>query len=551
MMTNENARHRQPGRFRRLMSRMGLARRDPDPVTDPAAEQYEQQAPAARDQPAPGAQQTQQTQTQRLPDAWPPQSAPAEAAEWAAAFTPEPSVPGAPGAADPAQYPTGAQSPYAVPDPAQQPYPGAAPGHVPGPYSGAGPAPGAAGTGGYARPQAPPNGGPGGAQGGGLRPSQGPSQGRQVPVAQGPMPVNGGGTATAVRQDAVRMTDFVAGMAMRDLNLVDALLATVEELEDTADDPSLMDRLFEIDNLATRMRRHSENLLLLTDQPVVEPDEEPVSVLDVARAAISEIKDYPRVQVGRLPNGFVLGTAADDISHLLAELLDNATQHSPEHAQVVISAQPMADGGLLYIVEDEGVGLPREEVSDLNSRLSGPPRLDQRALRHMGLYVASRIAYRHGLTVQLEARAFRGVSAYAVVPANLLTDKGPRPERGKGMTASRNTPSLPPRPPQHTARPAAPPPGTPPQSAVTEAGLPRRSAHRDPAKAAMLQQIAQDLAAEDGANAAGGANASGAAAQGRHGRRDEGPVEDRAAQIRDELDGFLEGERRATGREQE
>ncbi|MDA2806620.1 sensor histidine kinase [Nocardiopsis suaedae] len=436
-------------------------------------------------------------------------------------------------------------SPYTAPDPAPQAHP---------PQGGPPPAGSAPGTGGYARPQTPP--------GGGLR----PSQGRGVPAAQGAArgsaPVggpgasfgggahgafpggppdggalNGGGTATAVRPDTVRMTDFMAGMAMRDLNLVDALLATVEELEDTADDPSLMDRLFEIDNLATRMRRHSENLLLLTDQTTVEPDEEPVSVLDVARAAISEIKDYPRVQVGRLPNGFVVGTAADDISHLLAELLDNATQHSPEHAQVVISAQPMADGGLLYIVEDEGVGLPREEVADLNSRLTGPPRLDQRALRHMGLYVASRIAYRHGLTVQLEARAFRGVSAYAVVPASLLTDKGPRPERGKGMTASRNTPSLPPRPQQYPPPRPVPQPGDEHKSAITEAGLPRRSAHRDPAKAAMLQQIAQDLVAEDNTAAAPGGR--------HHGRSEEGSVEDRAARIRDELGGFLEGEQAA------
>lgn len=498
MMTNDNARHRQPGRFRRLMARMGLARRDPDPVADPAA-------------PAPAAERP--------------------AADAAEGSTPRP-YDGTAEYADPGRW-SAAPSPYAVPDPAPQAHPPAG-----------GPPPGgtAPGTGGYARPQAPP--------GGGLR----PAQGRNVPVAQGPAPpgaphgafsgghpdggsLNGGGTATAVRQDTVRMTDFMAGMAMRDLNLVDALLATVEELEDTADDPSLMDRLFEIDNLATRMRRHSENLLLLTDQTTVEPDEEPVSVLDVARAAISEIKDYPRVQVGRLPNGYVVGTAADDISHLLAELLDNATQHSPEHAQVVISAQPTADGGLLYIVEDEGVGLPREEVADLNSRLTGPPRLDQRALRHMGLYVASRIAYRHGLTVQLEARAFRGVSAYAVVPATLLTDKGPRPERGKGMTASRNTPSLPPRPPQYPPARPAPPPGEAPQSATTEAGLPRRSAHRDPAKAAMLQQIAQDLAAEDATAASPGGR--------HHGRSDDGSVEDRAARIRDELGGFLEGEQAA------
>ncbi|WP_051065286.1 sensor histidine kinase [Nocardiopsis potens] len=374
----------------------------------------------------------------------------------------------------------------------------------------------------YARPQSPPH-----------------HSARPEARTAAQQPGAPGGEAPR-RQDRVLMTDVVAGMAMRDLNLVDALLGTVEELEDSADDPALMDKLFEIDNLATRMRRHSENLLLLTEQSATDPDEEPVPVLDVARAAISEIKDYARIQVGRLPNGYVLGTAADDISHLLAELLDNATEHSPEHAQVVISAQPMADGGLLYVVEDEGIGIPREEIADLNARLSGPPVLDQRALRHMGLYVASRIAYRHGLTVQLEARAFRGVSAYAVVPARLLTDRGPRPERGRGgMSASRNTPSLPPKP-MHPPAPLVPPPSAPlsPGSAVTAAGLPRRSAHRDPAKAALLAQISQDLAAEDEARSG----------RGRRAPEANGPVEDRAAMIRDELGGFLEGER-AAGRE--
>lgn len=377
----------------------------------------------------------------------------------------------------------------------------------------------------YARPQSPPH-----------------RSAQPEPLGAAPAAQHAGGASdgeSARRQDRVLMTDVVAGMAMRDLNLVDALLGTVEELEDSADDPALMDKLFEIDNLATRMRRHSENLLLLTEQSATDPDEEPVPVLDVARAAISEIKDYARIQVGRLPNGYVLGTAADDISHLLAELLDNATEHSPEHAQVVISAQPMADGGLLYVVEDEGIGIPREEIADLNARLSGPPVLDQRALRHMGLYVASRIAYRHGLTVQLEARAFRGVSAYAVVPARLLTDRGPRPERGRGMSASRNTPSLPPKPVPPPA-PSVPPPSTPvsPGSAVTAAGLPRRSAHRDPAKAALLAQISQDLAAGDEGRSPGRGPDPGA----------NGSVEDRAAMIRDELGGFLEGER-AAGRE--
>ncbi|WP_460863068.1 sensor histidine kinase, partial [Nocardiopsis coralliicola] len=375
MMTNENER-RQPGRFRRMMSRMGFGRPEYPASYDPAAAPP---APAAG--PGPAAQ------------------GPAGRPGTQPGAAPQPGV-------EPAPQQQGAAHPGA-----QQPAP-----EAPAAY-------------GYARPQPPPAHAPASAP---PAPGHQPQQRGGIALAA-PAQQQGLHRAEPRKEQPVLLGDVVAGMAMRDLNLVDALLATVEDMEDGADDPALLDRLFEIDNLATRMRRHSENLLVLTGQSPVDPDEEPVPVLDVARAAISEIKDYARIQVGRLPNGYVLGTVADDVSHLLAELLDNATEHSPEHAQVVISAQPTADGGLLYIVEDEGIGIPREEIEDLNSRLAGPPRMDQRSLRHMGLYVASVIADRHGLTVQLEARAFRGVSAYAVVPKELLSDRGPRPDQGRGL----------------------------------------------------------------------------------------------------------------------
>ncbi|MFD0803688.1 sensor histidine kinase, partial [Streptomonospora algeriensis] len=227
--------------------------------------------------------------------------------------------------------------------------------------------------------------------------------------------------------DSGLITEALAGLAMRDLTMVESLLDIVGNLEDSTDDPELLGKLFEIDNLATRMRRNGENLLVLADQESDDSGVEPVALLDVARAATSEIKDYERVQIGRLPDRFVAGEAADDLSHLLAELLDNATNHSPDHAQVVISGQMMPDGALLVVVEDEGIGIPEDQLADINTRLAGTPVLDKRVMRHMGLYVASRIAHRHGLRVQLEARAFRGVSAYTVVPADQLSTTGPTP----------------------------------------------------------------------------------------------------------------------------
>ncbi|MBB6000807.1 sensor histidine kinase [Streptomonospora salina] len=365
-----------------------------------------------------------------------------------------------------------------------------------------------------------------------------------------------GGPADPVRvpdpqPDPGLLTEALAGLAMRDLTMVESLLDIVGSLEDSTEDPDLLAKLFEIDNLATRMRRNGENLLVLADQESDDAGVEPVSLLDVARAATSEIKDYSRVQLGRLPDRFIAGEAADDLSHLLAELLDNATTHSPDHAQVVISGQMMPDGALLVVVEDEGIGIPEEQLADINTRLAGTPVLDKRVMRHMGLYVASRIAHRHGLRAQLEARAFRGVSAYTVVPATLLSTAGPAPtpasavphQAKPAMAAAAPQPAPqqpaagPPQPGAHRAEPAsegrpgdsgAPGssdgPGGPRQSgrssAVTDAGLPRRTAHPSPLRTMPAEEPSTPEPAEDPAQ--------------------------RAERIRDELDGFMEGERAAT-----
>src|SRR5699024_10769046 len=149
--------------------------------------------------------------------------------------------------------------------------------------------------------------------------------------------------------------------------------------------------------------------------------------------------------LGKLPQASLTGMAADDISHLLAELLDNATANSPEHAQVVISAQRLDDGKLMIVVEDEGVGIPEPQLVELNERLRGAPVLDDEIRRHMGLYVAGRIAHKHGLEIRLEARSFRGISAYTIIPEQLLrVATPPSPRRaGAPSTSTRNPPAPP------------------------------------------------------------------------------------------------------------
>ncbi|MFY7067268.1 ATP-binding protein [Nocardiopsis changdeensis] len=337
------------------------------------------------------------------------------------------------------------------------------------------------------------------------------------------------------------LNEALAGLAMRDLSLVDALLEMVEELESDAQDPDLLEKLFQIDNFATRMRRNGENFLVLTGHDGGESDahDEIVPLLDVSRAAVSEIKDYPRVMLGKLPQTSITGMAADDISHLLAELLDNATANSPEHSQVVISGQEMDDGRLMVIVEDEGVGIPDRQLAELNERLSGEPVLDEEVPRHMGLYVASRIAQKHGLEAKLESRAFRGVSAYVIIPKELLRVATPRTPGQQRTSAVPSGPVAP-----RAAAPAAPPSttanGSAPKakdtgtaggqgtSTITAAGLPRRSATPHGSPLRMMPRP------EPG---------------GTPRKREDTPPkltgEARAEQIRDELGDFLEGERAA------
>lgn len=344
------------------------------------------------------------------------------------------------------------------------------------------------------------------------------------------------------------LNEALAGLAMRDLSLVDALLEMVEALETGAQDPDLLDKLFQIDNFATRMRRNGENFLVLTGHDGGESDahDEIVPLLDVARAATSEIKDYPRVSLGKIPQTSITGLAADDISHLLAELLDNATANSPEHSQVVVSARELDDGRLMIVVEDEGVGIPEAQLVELNSRLDGDPVLDDDVPKHMGLYVASRIAQKHNLETRLESRSFRGVSAYTIVPKELLRVATPRTP-GQTSTATIPSASAPvtstgPIPQQSSdgrAVNGAGSPKPPPQpsaggsATVTSAGLPRRSAtpHGSP-----LRMMPHPDALSDNAPPPP------------KGREETPPRltgEARAEQIRDELGDFLDGERAA------
>ncbi len=256
----------------------------------------------------------------------------------------------------------------------------------------------------------------------------------------------------------------LGGLAMRDLTLVESLLQVVEKLEGNEEDEGQLELLFRIDHLATRMRRNSENLLVLAGHDLQGRDLEPVPLLDVARAAISEITDYSRAQISALPDVEVLGVAADDVSHILAELLENATSKSPESATVVIRAERTGDGTVVISVEDSGIGIPPDQLADINLRLGRPPVVDPSVTRHLGLYVVGRLAQRHGIRVQLRERPYGGISANVITPSRLVrADAGAAPRTARRPVTS-PTPSAPATSPTPAAppQPAADGPATPP-----------------------------------------------------------------------------------------
>lgn len=213
--------------------------------------------------------------------------------------------------------------------------------------------------------------------------------------------------------------DLLANVALRDLTLVESLLALVEEAERDEQDPDRLAFLFRLDHLATRLRRSSENLLVLAGRDAPDGPDEPVPLLEVVRAAISESADYARVDIGRLPPVAIGPHAADDLSHLLAELLDNALAMSPAHTTVTVSGSG-ASNTVLVAVDDDGIGLPVQRLADYNTRLAAPPALDAAAARQMGLYVVASLAHRHGVYVQMQARPGGGTSVVAALPLSVL-----------------------------------------------------------------------------------------------------------------------------------
>jgi hypothetical protein len=231
-------------------------------------------------------------------------------------------------------------------------------------------------------------------------------------------------------------------LARRSQTLVDRMIGQLDRIERAEEDPKRLAELFQLDHLATRMRRNDENVLVLAGADSTPPRRQDAPLIDVMRAAQSEIELYERVEFPSVDDDiFVAAPAVNDTVRLLAELLDNATRFSPPNAPVVLTGRRLGDRAILQI-EDRGLGLDPESLAAYNSRLAEPPPVDIGAFRLMGIAVVGRLAFRHRIIVQLRNNAGGGTVAEIVLPYGVLVL--PRDERAPAIPARRRTAALPP-----------------------------------------------------------------------------------------------------------
>ncbi|XRQ13608.1 nitrate- and nitrite sensing domain-containing protein [Actinomadura welshii] len=223
-------------------------------------------------------------------------------------------------------------------------------------------------------------------------------------------------------------------LSRRSQSLIERQLRLIEELEQSERDEEQLGNLFRLDHLATRMRRNNENLLVLGGQGQVRRWNQPVPLIDVVRASLSEVEQYERVALRVQGDMTVAGPVVNDLVHLLAELVENATVFSSEHTKVTVSGQMLSGGGAMLQITDNGVGMSGEDLEQANWRLANPPVIDFSAARRMGLFVVGRLAVRHGIRVELRAAQGGGLTAFVVLPDAVITpgEAGPVGARGFG-----------------------------------------------------------------------------------------------------------------------
>jgi len=239
----------------------------------------------------------------------------------------------------------------------------------------------------------------------------------------------------AVRQTAIRsaieearvrqgVNDMFRNLARRNQSLLQRQLSVLDDMERKATDPDVLEDLFKMDHLTTRMRRHAEGLIILSGAPPGRSWSAPVKLIDVMRGAVAEVEDYARVSVSTQSRAALAGSAVTDVIHLLAELIENATSLSPPFTQVRVGGETVANGFAIEI-EDRGLGMTPQRLDELNDRLANPPDINPANTEQLGLFVVGQLARRHGISVTLRPSPYGGATAVALIPRGLIVEEGP------------------------------------------------------------------------------------------------------------------------------
>ncbi|MER6916187.1 ATP-binding protein, partial [Streptomyces sp. NPDC000594] len=259
-------------------------------------------------------------------------------------------------------------------------------------------------------------------------------------------------------------------LSRRSQGLIQRQLSLISELESREADPDQLSSLFKLDHLATRMRRNGENLLVLAGEEPGRRWTRPVPLVDVLRAAASEVEQYERIELAAVPATEVAGRVVNDLVHLLAELLENATSFSSPQTKVRVTGHALPDGRVLVEIHDTGIGLSPEDLAAINERLASPPTVDVSVSRRMGLFVVGRLSLRHGIRIQLRPSDSGGTTALVMLPVDVA--QGGR--KAPGAPGSGVPGGMPPGGPGGANRPGGPGTGATQGGPLPGMGAPQR-----------------------------------------------------------------------------
>ncbi|WAL66262.1 nitrate- and nitrite sensing domain-containing protein [Amycolatopsis cynarae] len=235
------------------------------------------------------------------------------------------------------------------------------------------------------------------------------------------------GQAVRLAGEQALLRENINGMfvnlSKRTQDLVERQLSVLDRMEAHEQDPETLGGLFELDHLATRMRRNSENLLVLSGHDLDDGRTEPVAAEEIVGAALSEVEHYQRIELTATPDLAIVGEATSDLVHVISELLENATLYSPADSTVTVVSSVTEDGSWEVHITDQGAGMPEPEIQRANARLAKPPEVDLEVSRRMGLFVVATLAERHDIRVRLRSAEGGGLVATVVVPAGIVVEQ--------------------------------------------------------------------------------------------------------------------------------